>query len=1599
MPDSTNIKDTFYALYIWRVKQHINNKPLCFVTSKMNVMRYVTLTLAVLIFSLCGHAQIGPITGPSTVCTGNTIILSDTSAGGTWSSSNTSIAFIGSSSGVVSGISAGVVNITYTRGLYTVTSITVNPSPAAISSLTSMCVGSNIPATNPTAGGTWSTTNPSVASISSFGVITGLAAGSADVQYTLAGGCAAIQPVTVNATPAAITGMTAVCAGNTTSLFNPVSGGTWTSSSPGVATVGSASGTVSAVSAGTAAIYYSINSCITSTYVTVNPLPAPISGPAGACISDIIFLADGTAGGIWSSSNPSVATVGATTGAVAGITAGTVTISYTLPTGCRTTRLVSVNPLPTAYTISPSMGSYCSGGSGVAVTLPSSQTGISYQLFRGTAMVGSAIPGTGAAVNFGMQTMAASYTIKATNPATGCNTVLPGTSNIAINPLPTQFNVTGGGAYCPGDPAYHVNLSGSQAGLNYQLYRGGSFTGMSIGGTGSALDFGIHGTAGIYTVVATNLATGCISNMNGSATIIVNSLPASHTVSLTDSTICAGSPGPHVQLNSTTVGIRYQLQINGINDGPPVMGSGPSYDFGVHSTPGIYVVTATDVITGCWTQMSGTPTLVVNPLPNTHSLTSAGSYCSGTSGARINLATSDVGISYQLLNGSLPSGSAMMGTGTVIDFNYHTSGLYSAIATNPVTGCTRSMTGTINVSVNPLPPVYTVSASASTYCSGGAGVMVSLSSSSTGVNYQLYSGSIPVGSVVTGTGSAINFGYQTAYATYTVKATNIASGCTSNMSGTPSIMPVPSPTAYMVMGDGSYCSGGGGINVKLASSQVGTNYWVYQGGLVTGTSLSGTGGTLDFGPRFVAGSYLIKAVNASNGCATWMTDSAVISVKPLPVAYTVTGGGGYCAGDSGVHIRLSGSIIGTNYQLMFGTTAVGLPLAGTGAALDFGLQTVMGTYTVIATDPLVGCPKTMNSSATVVINPAPSIFTVTGGGSYCSGGTGVRIGLGISSPGVTYRMYNGSTLAGTLVGTGSSLDFGLQTSTGVYTVAATNPSGCISSMTGSATVSITPTVTPTVSISTTPDDTLCTGILVTYTAISMNGGAAPTYQWTVNGAVVGTGASYSYLPSNADVVRVSMLSNAACPTPATVTDNVTMTVRPNPSVSGSTRICVGSSTNLTGTPGGVWIPGNPSIANVATIGTTLGVLTGMSMGITTISYSLLGCTSIIVVTVNPVPTVTASSSAAACGGTYNLAANGGVTYSWLPIAGLSCSTCATTIARPMANTNYTVTGTAATGCSSKAAVSVNGNRVSGHISYTGLSSDVFKVWLIHFNPSDSTLTGVDSTYTCMSSGTPYFEFVGKPANTYYVKAKLMGTIPGTSGYIPTYSLSTPYWYNAATATHTNATDSLHINMIYGTVPPGPGFIGGSISSGAGKGTSGSIPAEGMIVYLKDAVSNFILTYTYTDADGNYSFSNIAEGNYVIYPEEFLYNTTPSATIVLSPGADSAKNVRFMQYTTSRRIVPVSVTGVASMKTGAGNIHIYPNPTTGKINIRWAEQTTGTATLSVTNVVGQEVYNTQLNLSQPSGETQANLGNLTNGVYLLSVKGEHLNYTWRLVIEQ
>ena len=112
-----------------------------------------------------------------------------------------------------------------------------------------------------------------------------------------------------------------------------------------------------------------------------------------------------------------------------------------------------------------------------------------------------------------------------------------------------------------------------------------------------------------------------------------------------------------------------------------------------------------------------------------------------------------------------------------------------------------------------------------------------------------------------------------------------------------------------------------------------------------------------------------------------------------------------------------------------------------------------------------------------------------------------------------------------------------------------------------------------VTITSNPVGTTCSGTPVTFTAVPVNGGPSPFFQWMVNGGNVGGNSNtYSYTPVNNDMVVCKLTSDLPNVFNNPATSNVlTMSVNPSLPVSVSIAasanpVCSGTSVTYTATP-------------------------------------------------------------------------------------------------------------------------------------------------------------------------------------------------------------------------------------------------------------------------------------------------------------------------------------------------------------------------------------------------------------------------------------------------
>ena len=329
---------------------------------------------------LSNPIHLDTIVGNSIVCVGSTIQLSNsTSGGGVWSSFDHYVATI-SPTGLVTGNAYGTSTITYyvsnTNGCHssitTVVSTVNDPYTGPILGSNIVCTSNN-DTLRAAGSGSWTSSNPSIASINN-GIVTGLTAGTDTILYVLTNsyGCVTTTtaPITVLSNPIlldSIVGPSNVCVGSTIQLTNSIPGGVWSSFSNYAGTI-TQTGVVTGNNYGSTTITYYVsnsNGCYAKTtkvILTQNlPYAGTISGTGSLCNGNTITLKPTVSNGVWSSTNNNITTVNGS-GVVTGIGGGTDSIVYKITNsyGCVSTLYKSITD---ASTSSLTTANICTGSS------------------------------------------------------------------------------------------------------------------------------------------------------------------------------------------------------------------------------------------------------------------------------------------------------------------------------------------------------------------------------------------------------------------------------------------------------------------------------------------------------------------------------------------------------------------------------------------------------------------------------------------------------------------------------------------------------------------------------------------------------------------------------------------------------------------------------------------------------------------------------------------------------------------------------------------------------------------------------------------------------------------------------------------------------------------------------------------------------------------------------------------------------------------------------------------------------------------------------------------------------------------------------------
>ncbi len=367
------------------------------------------------------------------------------------------------------------------------------------------------------------------------------------------------KTITVNPS-SPITGTLSMCIGNTTNLTDATAGGTWSSSTAAVATVGLNTGIVNGVSAGTATITYTTAAgCKTYAVVTVTPLPVAITGTTTICQGSTTTLNDATPGGIWSSSNTAVATVSAG-GVVTGVAAGTTIITYG-NTGCIAIITVTVNPTPDITSSTFTNPTVCNGSDGT-ITLSGLTPGTVYTLHYTDPGAVTATVTANAGGNVVVTGLSAgTYSGFTLTNAFGCISNSEGPFVLTSGSNPPAPVITSNAPLCAGS-SLNLTATDATAGVSYQW---NGPLGFNSTLQNPVINPATTTESGVYTVTVTT-ALGCRSF--NTINIVINPVPSIFYIGQTNPTFCLGWDGT-ITFSVTPGGFSYDViyKHNGSSDG------------------------------------------------------------------------------------------------------------------------------------------------------------------------------------------------------------------------------------------------------------------------------------------------------------------------------------------------------------------------------------------------------------------------------------------------------------------------------------------------------------------------------------------------------------------------------------------------------------------------------------------------------------------------------------------------------------------------------------------------------------------------------------------------------------------------------------------------------------------------------------------------------------------------------------------------------------------------------------------------------------------------------------------------------------------------
>lgn len=742
-------------------------------------------------------------------------------------------------------------------GPVTIVTLTVNAVPVAPSvtfNPTTYCVGAAINApviTTPTGGSTYTW-------YSDAGLTTILTTGTNPTNIQLGFSSASVNTTTVFVTETNGTN----CEGPATSITL----------------------TVNAVPVAPAVTFapatYCVGAAITAPFITT-----PNGGSIYTWYSDVALTTVLTTG-----TTPTNAQLGFTS-AAPNVTTIFITETSNGCIGPASSITLNVNALPTAAVTGNT--TICNGQS-TNLTFNFTGTGPwTFQYSDGTTTFPGNSPTSPATLSVS-PTSTTTYTLVSVVDSNCTGTVIGAPVVIAVDNAPSSAPVVSAtiSPLCSGGSSI-IEVAASEAGVSYQLRNNAdnSLIGSAVVGNGATIQLptGALAATTTFNVLATRGVCAPVQ-LTGTVTVtVVGSINAAVAVTAQASPICSGS-ATNIQVANSEVGVNYQLR-NDADDstiGAVVAGTGATINLptGNLLTPTNFNILASNGI--CSIELTNIVGVAVdvNPNPALTVTGPAATLCTGGN-ASIDIANSEVGVSYQLRNDADDSliGAAVAGTGASISLSTGALGAtttFNVLATGGV--CTPvELTTTVTVTVaGAINLGLAVSAQSTTFCAGN-GTIVQVANSEVGVDYQLRNDfdNSNVGAPVAGTGGTIDLptGNLAATTTFNILASSVT--CAAELTATVSITvnPAPDPGLAVSAQSSTICFGTT-TAIQVANSEVGVSYQLRDN--VTnnpiGSAVAGTGATLSLSTGVLTVNSTFNVFAVIGPCSTQLATVATVNV-------------------------------------------------------------------------------------------------------------------------------------------------------------------------------------------------------------------------------------------------------------------------------------------------------------------------------------------------------------------------------------------------------------------------------------------------------------------------------------------------------------------------------------------------------------------------------------------------------------------------------------------------------------------------------------------------------------------------------------------------